>query len=431
MFAAWIRILLRAPKSVLWLIADNEQVRENLSLQAERLGVPRSRLFFADRVGPDAYLARYQVADLFLDTLPFNAGTTASDALWAGLPLLTCVGKTFAARMAGSLLLAAELPELITYNLQEYEDKAVELAESPDRISTLKKHLAETQKSCALFDSSRFVRELERLLQKKINELPVIHKINFSTTANLDYIQPLNTPIHLDTRIKNHTRRYVIVAPPYQHNSAGIRVLYDLQKWLVRSGLDAIVCTWFQGYPVDQFSEDIVIYPEVAPGNILNAKRIIRYILNIPGKLGFGENKYAENEILIAYNKELACYTNGVILQVPSIEPFFNDLNTDKKINAFYVGKGKNTNKHPENCIEITKTFPATRHDVADLLRSVKVLYTYDDFSMISQEAKLCGCDIKLINSSGEIVEYPDLSFPTFEEFKIQLNEFIEMTRNL
>lgn len=165
-FASWMRILQRTPLSVLWLIADGEQIRETLSMEAERLGVPRSRLFFANRVGPDAYLARYQVADLFLDTLPFNAGTTASDALWAGLPLLTCAGRTFASRMAGSLLLAADLPELITYTLQDYEDKAVTLAEHPEQIALLKQRLVDNHLNCALFDSPRFVRDLENVLQQ-------------------------------------------------------------------------------------------------------------------------------------------------------------------------------------------------------------------------------------------------------------------------
>jgi predicted O-linked N-acetylglucosamine transferase (SPINDLY family)/glycosyltransferase involved in cell wall biosynthesis len=165
-FASWMRILQRVPSSILWLLADSDQIRETLSLEAERHGVERSRLFFAGRVGPDAYLARYQVADLFLDTQPFNAGTTASDALWAGLPLLTCAGHTFASRMAGSLLLAADLPELITYNLQDYEDKAVALAEDPERINAIKQHLINTRLSCALFDSPRFVRDLEEALQQ-------------------------------------------------------------------------------------------------------------------------------------------------------------------------------------------------------------------------------------------------------------------------
>lgn len=165
-FRTWMRILQRVPGSVLWLVADSEQVRENLSQAAETEGVARARLIFANRAVPADYLARFQIADLFLDTLPFNGGTTASDALWAGLPLLTCTGKTFASRMAGSLLMATGMPELITYNLQDYEDKAVELGNNPQLIAALKQHLAEHRLDCPLFDSPRFVRDLETLYQQ-------------------------------------------------------------------------------------------------------------------------------------------------------------------------------------------------------------------------------------------------------------------------
>ncbi len=162
-FASWMRILLRVPGSVLWLVSDHESVRGNLAAHAERLGVDPARLLFAERVSPAAYLARYQVADLFLDTLPFNAGTTASDALWAGLPLLTCAGRTFASRMAGSLLMAVDLPQLITYDLQQYEDKAVYLAGQPGQITAMKRQLSENRLSCSLFDSPQFVRDLETI----------------------------------------------------------------------------------------------------------------------------------------------------------------------------------------------------------------------------------------------------------------------------
>lgn len=161
-FGAWMRILQRVPGSLLWMVADNQQVRDNLGRQAELAGVERSRLVFAGRVVPADYLARYQVADLFLDTAPFNGGTTASDALWAGLPVLTCAGRTFSSRMAGSLLRAVDLPELITYDLAEYEELAVSLALAPQRVAAMKQQLAENRLSCALFDSARFVRDLEQ-----------------------------------------------------------------------------------------------------------------------------------------------------------------------------------------------------------------------------------------------------------------------------
>ncbi|MGV7211226.1 methyltransferase domain-containing protein [Oxalobacteraceae bacterium A2-2] len=165
-FGVWMRILQRVPGSVLWLVADYEEVRTNLLNFAEQHGVARERLIFANRAAPADYLARYQVADLFLDTYPFNAGTTASDALWAGLPLLTCAGHTFAARMAGSLLRAVDLPELVTFNFADYEEKAVALANDRPRIAAMKRQLVDNRMTCALFDSPRFVRNLEALLQK-------------------------------------------------------------------------------------------------------------------------------------------------------------------------------------------------------------------------------------------------------------------------
>jgi predicted O-linked N-acetylglucosamine transferase (SPINDLY family) len=165
-FAAWMRILHRTPGSVLWLVADNEWVRANLHQAAQGHGIAPERVIFAARVAPENYLARYQVADLFLDTLPFNAGTTASDALWAGLPLLTCSGRTFASRMAGSLLHAVNLPELITNHLQEYEDKAVSLAQQPERIAAMKQQLHDNRLTCPLFDTPQLVRDLETIYQQ-------------------------------------------------------------------------------------------------------------------------------------------------------------------------------------------------------------------------------------------------------------------------
>ncbi|GJI93148.1 O-linked N-acetylglucosamine transferase family protein [Duganella hordei] len=165
-FDVWMNILRRVPNSVLWLVADYPEVRENLYRYAEQAGVARERLIFNSRAVPAEYLARYQLADLFLDTFPFNAGTTASDALWAGLPLLTCAGRTFSSRMAGSLLKAVDLPELITFNFADYEEKAVALAHDPQRIAAMKRQLIDNRLTCALFDSPRFVRNMEAVLQQ-------------------------------------------------------------------------------------------------------------------------------------------------------------------------------------------------------------------------------------------------------------------------
>jgi predicted O-linked N-acetylglucosamine transferase (SPINDLY family) len=167
-FGAWMRILKRVPNSLLWLVADNETVQKNLFKQAKKHGIAHNRLRFAERALPAAYLARFQVADLFLDTFPFGGGTTASDALWAGLPFLTYTGRTFASRMAGSLLKAVDLPELITYNLKNYEDKAVELAKHPERIAAMKQQLVDNRMNCALFDTPRFVRDLEQVFEQVV-----------------------------------------------------------------------------------------------------------------------------------------------------------------------------------------------------------------------------------------------------------------------
>lgn len=165
-FSVWMNILQRVPGSVLWLLADNPWAEANLCREAEARGISRSRLIFATRVSPENYLARYAIADLFLDSFPFNAGTTANDALWMGLPVLTHSGQTFASRMAGALLTAAGLPELITHELPAYEEKAVYLAQHPQECQRMRQHLATVHDSGVLFDSERFTRNLEqRLLQ--------------------------------------------------------------------------------------------------------------------------------------------------------------------------------------------------------------------------------------------------------------------------
>lgn len=189
-FTTWMRILSRVPGSVLWLVSDHQSVRSNLAAHAQRLGVDPDRLLFAERVSPAAYLARYQAADLFLDTMPFNAGTTASDALWAGLPLLTCAGSTFSSRMAGSLLMAVDLPELITYDLQEYEDKAVSLAGQPDKIAAMKRQLQENRLSCSLFDSPQFVRDLENIFKEIAVQTP--QNIKQTPINNIHNVDVLN-----------------------------------------------------------------------------------------------------------------------------------------------------------------------------------------------------------------------------------------------
>jgi predicted O-linked N-acetylglucosamine transferase (SPINDLY family) len=164
MFELWCRLLAAVPGSVLWLLGETATLQRNLRKEAEQRGISGDRLIFAPRVAPAQHLARLQAANLFLDTLPCNAGATASDALWAGTPLVTCMGETFAGRYAASLLHAAGLPELVTRSLAEYEALALKLATDADRLAQIKAKLASNRATCALFDSAQFTRDLEKLL---------------------------------------------------------------------------------------------------------------------------------------------------------------------------------------------------------------------------------------------------------------------------
>jgi predicted O-linked N-acetylglucosamine transferase (SPINDLY family) len=156
-----MRLLERVPRSVLWLLGEDATVRENLLKEAAAFGIGAERLVFACRVPYAQHLARLSLADLFLDTLPFNGGATAGDVLCAGVPLLTCAGEAFAARMAGSLLRALGLQELITTSLGEYERRALELLEHPQRLAELRTRLAGALREAPLFDSARYCRHLE------------------------------------------------------------------------------------------------------------------------------------------------------------------------------------------------------------------------------------------------------------------------------
>lgn len=160
-FDSWMRILKRTPGSVLFLYAASETAAGNLRKEALQRGVDAARLVFGERLSPPEYLARYRSADLFLDTLPYNAGTTASDALWAGLPVLTCPGQTFAGRMASSLLHAIRLPELIASTPAQYEELAVLLAADPSRMADIKRKLAAHRLATPLFDTRLHTGSLE------------------------------------------------------------------------------------------------------------------------------------------------------------------------------------------------------------------------------------------------------------------------------
>lgn len=153
-----MRLLHAVDGSVIWLIGENENLRK----QAANHGISPDRLIFAPRCNLQQHLARHQAADLFLDTLPYNAHTTTSDALWAQLPVLTCMGNTFAGRVAASLLHAAGMPELVTHSLGEYEALAIRLATEPGTLRELREKLVRNRASHPLFDTNRFRVNIEK-----------------------------------------------------------------------------------------------------------------------------------------------------------------------------------------------------------------------------------------------------------------------------
>jgi predicted O-linked N-acetylglucosamine transferase (SPINDLY family) len=161
-FESWMRLLRHVPDSVLWLRAVEEDARANLQREAQRLGVTKERLVFAPRLTNMAeHLGRHGLADLYLDTWPYNAHSTACDALWAGVPVLTCAGRGFPSRAAASALHAIGLRDLVTHSLEEYERKALELAHNPAQLQSLHARLEHSRASAPLFDTVGFTRHLE------------------------------------------------------------------------------------------------------------------------------------------------------------------------------------------------------------------------------------------------------------------------------
>jgi predicted O-linked N-acetylglucosamine transferase (SPINDLY family) len=161
MFDIWMRLLSSVEGSVLWLLDVNGLAKTRLAGEAERRGISPERIVFAPLVPLAKHLARLQLADLVLDTLPHNAHTTASDALWAGIPVLTCQGSTFAGRVAASLLHAIGLPELVMTSLAEYEALALALVRDEARLAAIRAKLLRNRDTCPLFDTERYTRDLE------------------------------------------------------------------------------------------------------------------------------------------------------------------------------------------------------------------------------------------------------------------------------
>jgi len=181
LFNIWCQLLRAVPDSVLWLAAASPQVEINLQREAHNRGVDSGRIVMAGRLPEmEAHLARLQCADLFLDTLPFNAHSTCNDALWMGLPVVTCTGGTFPSRVAGSLLSAIGTPELITYNLNDYYHLALDLATHREKLAAIRSKIIANRDTAPLFDSERFTRNLEQAYIEMLEaySAPSIHTGN-------------------------------------------------------------------------------------------------------------------------------------------------------------------------------------------------------------------------------------------------------------
>ncbi len=190
MFAVWMSVMHAVPGSVLWMLCHDAGVSERLCSHASKTGIDPARLVFAGRMANPHHLARYRLADLFLDTAPYGAHTTASDALWMGVPVLTVAGRGFAARVCASLVQAANLPELVCHDRESYRDRAIMLAREPDRLAALAERLRRGRDTSLLFDTPALVRHLEalyvdmwadycagRLPAPRLAHLPLYHRI--------------------------------------------------------------------------------------------------------------------------------------------------------------------------------------------------------------------------------------------------------------
>jgi predicted O-linked N-acetylglucosamine transferase (SPINDLY family) len=415
MFAVWMRILKRVPGSVFWLLADNEWSKENLIKTAKKMGIKKECLIFAPRVAPADYLARYQLADLFLDTFPFNGGTTANDALFMGLPLLTLSGRTFASRMAGSLLTNLELPELIATSMQEYEEKAVRLAKKPVELKSLKKRLDESRTLGKVFNILEFVKNYEFTLSLALDEV--------NATANDQNKVPV-------ARSSVKKRKFLIAAPKYSHHSAGIHALYNFCNSLNKNGYDAYIIHYdfiiganpsikfrFSADPTDyppnmqnikmplfasstaNISENIlnnyVVYPEVIRGNPLGAARVVRYVLNSELANGYSM-EHGNNDFILTYSASYIENYHHVLYQL-FYNPLFNDLGTpnysERALNLTYIGKGIKYGPCPiiSNSVELPRDWPKEKEQLASLMRSTKYIFSWDSLSQTLVDAILCG----------------------------------------
>ncbi len=211
---------------------------------------------------------------------------------------------------------------------------------------------------------------------------------------------------------------YIIMAPPYRHNSAGVRVLYELRRILEEHGYEAQIAQVGEAPP-----ESIVIYPETVSGNPMKAKRVVRFVLNTPGLLG-GDKKYDPDELVFTYLKR---FCDAPVLTVPCIEDFFRDEHLPRSGACFWNGKGINVPRIPEtgSALEITYDWPADRRSLARLFNEKEIFYSYDDCTALIVEARRSGCRVVVIPDEKEDLGYED----SVLHFEMQLKEFIRITQ--
>jgi hypothetical protein len=209
--------------------------------------------------------------------------------------------------------------------------------------------------------------------------------------------------------------RYIILSPPYRYNSAGIRVLHELHKQLLLIGEDAII-TSDACIPED---DDVYIVPEIYNHDEIIGRRVVRYYLNKPLESVY----YPDDELPITYLDQF--YPGAFRLTVPSIETFFENRKQDRPNKAVFYGKCNTGYPMPE-CIAITRLFPETRKRLVDLLNTCSVLYTFDDTTALADEARICGCDVILVNGK----EQPYTNYiPWHEDFNAQLVAFNKLVK--
>lgn len=213
-------------------------------------------------------------------------------------------------------------------------------------------------------------------------------------------------------------RPYVIMAPPYRHNSAGVRALYELQKHLEVKGYKCRIARSEYALP-----EEIVIYPETVSGNPLKGKTVVRYVLYYPGTLA-GDKEYAKDEIIFTWDRD---YYDAPLLTIPLIEDFFRDEGLQREGGCFWVGKGIDMPRIPETegLTEITYEWPSDRKDLARLFNEKEVFYTYDDMTSLTPEALRCGCKVIVVSGKTPNQTYQD----SIKDFDTQLDKFIRITQ--